>query len=64
MVMGILILSGAYSTGELFAGNEFVRYLFSAILIIYGLFRAFNAYQKIKNPPQKRKLRYYDNEEE
>lgn len=64
MVMGILILTGAYSTGELFAGNEFVRYLFGGILIIYGMFRAYNAYNKIKNPQQKRKLRYYDSEEE
>lgn len=61
MVMGILILSGAYSTGELFKNNEFVRYLFGGVLIAYGIFRAFNAYHKIKNPA-KRKLRYYDDE--
>jgi cytochrome c biogenesis protein CcdA len=61
--MGILILSGAYNTGELFRNNEFIRYIFGVILIAYGLFRAYNAYFKIKHPI-KRKLRYYDDEEE
>jgi cytochrome c biogenesis protein CcdA len=63
LVMGILILTGAYNTGELFRNNEFVRYIMGFILIVYGIFRAFNAWQKIKNPAPKR-LRYYDNDED
>ena len=60
-VMGILILTGAFNTDELFRNNEFIRYLFGAILVVYGIFRAYNAYHKIKHP-QKRQLRYYDDE--
>jgi hypothetical protein len=62
MVMGILILSGAYSTGELFSNNEFIRYMFGAILVVYGIFRAYNAYVKMRYGG--RKFRYYDSEEE
>jgi hypothetical protein len=62
MVMGILILAGAYNTGELFRNNEFIRYLFGGILVVYGIFRAYNAYLKMKNAG--RKFRYYDSEEE
>lgn len=60
--MGILILSGAYNTGELFRNNEFIRYLFGGILVIYGIFRAHNSYMKMKHGT--RRLRYYDREEE
>jgi hypothetical protein len=60
--MGILILSGAYNTGELFKNNGFIRYLLGGILVIYGIFRAHNAYMKLKQGT--RKLRYYDSEEE
>ena len=56
--MGILILSGAYNTGELFRNNELFRYLFGGILLVYGIFRAYNAYLKIKQGP--RNFRYYD----
>jgi cytochrome c biogenesis protein CcdA len=62
VVMGILILAGAYNTGELFRNNEFIRYLFGGILVVYGIFRAYNAYLKMKH--KNRKLRYYDSEEE
>lgn len=63
MVMGILVLSGAYNTGELFRDNDFMRYLLGAILFVYGIFRAYNAYLKIKHPV-KRKLRYYDDDDD
>lgn len=60
--MGILILSGAYNTGELFKNNEFIRYLFGGILVIYGIFRARNAYMKMKYGTGR--MRYNDPEEE
>jgi len=62
LVMGILILTGAYNTGELFKNNEFFRWIFGGILVVYGIFRAYNAYLKMQN--QGRKLRYYDQDEE
>jgi len=62
LVMGILILTGAYNTAELFKGNEFFRWIFGGILVVYGLFRAYNAYLKLQN--QGKKLRYYNREEE
>lgn len=62
LVMGILILAGAYNTAELFKGNEFFRWIFGGILVVYGLFRAYNAYLKLQN--QGKKLRYYNREEE
>ncbi|HAX50117.1 MAG TPA: hypothetical protein PK605_10585 [Ignavibacteria bacterium] len=62
LVMGILILTGAYNTAELFKGNESFRWIFGGILVIYGVFRAYNAYLKMQN--QGKKLRYYDREEE
>ncbi len=60
--MGILILTGAYSTGEMFKNNEFFRWTFGGILVVYGIFRSYNAYQKMQN--QGRKLRYYDRDED
>lgn len=62
MVMGILILTGAYNTAELFRGNESFRWIFGGILVVYGIFRAYNAYLKAKT--HGRKLRYYDNDDE
>ncbi len=62
MVMGILILSGAYNTGELFRNNEFLRWIMGTILVVYGIFRVHNAIMKLKQGP--RKLHYYDSEEE
>ncbi len=62
MVMGILILTGAYNTAELFSGREFLRWIFGGILVVYGVFRAYNAVLKIKQKP--RKLRYYEDDEE
>jgi hypothetical protein len=62
MVMGILVLSGAYNTTELFSGKEFLRWIFGGILVVYGLFRAYNVILKLKQKP--RKLRYYDDEED
>lgn len=61
-VMGILILTGAYNTAELFKGNEFYRWIFGGILVVYGVFRAYNAYLKMKY--KDKKLHYYDNDEE
>jgi hypothetical protein len=62
MVMGILILTGAYNTGELFKGNESFRWIFGGILVIYGVFRAYNAYIRIKSSGKK--FHYYDPEED
>jgi hypothetical protein len=62
LVMGILILSGAYNTGELFRNNELFRYLFGGILLVYGVFRAYNSYLKLKQGP--RKPGYFDPPEE
>lgn len=61
MVMGILILTGAYNTAEFFRGNESFRWLFGIILFVYGIFRAFNAY--IKSKTVNKKLRYYNKDE-
>lgn len=60
--MGILILTGAYNTAELFKGNESFRWLFGGILSVYGLFRAYNAYLKMQNSGKK--LHYYDRNED
>ncbi|MBE2216802.1 MAG: hypothetical protein IAE90_01270 [Ignavibacteria bacterium] len=62
LVMGILILTGAYNTAELFKGNESFRWLFGGILSVYGLFRAYNAYLKMQNSGKK--LHYYDRKED
>jgi len=61
--MGILVLAGAYNTGELFRNNEYVRYLFGSILVIYGIFRAYNVYIKMKQG-NKKKLHYYNDDAE
>jgi len=62
LVMGILILTGAYNTGELFRNNEFIRYLLGGILVVYGIFRAQNAYMKMKQGS--RRMRYYEQDED
>lgn len=62
MVMGILILTGAYNTGELFRNNEYLRWIMGVILLVYGVFRVYNSILKIKQGP--RKLHYYDADEE
>jgi hypothetical protein len=61
--MGILILAGSYNTAELFRNNEFFRFLFGGILVIYGFFRAYNVYVKIKLG-NKRKLHYYNDDDD
>jgi hypothetical protein len=62
MVMGILILSGAYNTAELFREKEFLRWLFGGILVVYGIFRAYNIFLKITQKPKK--LRYYEEDDD
>ena len=62
MVMGILILTGAYNTAELFRNNEYLRWIMGIILFVYGIFRVYNAIIKIKQGP--RKLHYYDMDED
>ncbi len=62
MVMGILILSGSYNTSELFRDREFLRWILGGILVLYGIFRTYNVYLKLKEKP--RKLRYYDDDED
>ena len=57
MVMGILILSNILDSKVYFGGNELMRWMFGGILVVYGIFRAFNAYSKMKN--QGRKFHYW-----
>lgn len=47
MVLGILILSSVFSV-YFFRNNDTMRYAFGALLIFYGLFRAYTAYRKLK----------------
>jgi hypothetical protein len=47
MVLGILILSNIF-TGYFFRNNDMLRYSFGALIILYGLFRAYSAYTKLK----------------
>ena len=48
MVVGILILSNTFSASYFFRNNETMRYAFGGLLIVYGLFRAYNSYTKLK----------------
>jgi uncharacterized membrane protein HdeD (DUF308 family) len=60
MMMGILFLSYPFPSTTYLGANDFIRYMFGGLLIVYGIFRAYNAYTKIKN--KDRKYHYYDPE--
>ncbi len=62
MVMGILILSNILDSRIYFGGNELMRWMFGGILVVYGAFRAYNAYSKAKT--QGRKYHYWKGNEE
>lgn len=62
LMMGILILSYPFPPSAYLSANEFVKYMFGGLLIVYGVFRGYNAYIKLKQKP--RKLHYYDREDE
>jgi len=58
LMMGILFLIYPFPGTTYLGQNEFIRYMFGGLLIVYGVFRAYNAYIKLKN--KDKKLHYYD----
>ena len=58
LMMGILILSYPFPPTTYLGNNDFIKYMFGGMLIVYGIFRAYNAYLKIKQ--KDRKLHYYE----
>jgi uncharacterized membrane protein HdeD (DUF308 family) len=48
MVVGILILGNTFSTSFFFRNNEVMRYSFGTLLIIYGAFRAYSSFNKLR----------------
>ena len=60
--MGILILSNILDSKVYFGGNELMRWMFGGILVVYGIFRSYNAYMKMKN--QGRKFHYWRGNED
>lgn len=62
LMMGILILSYPFPQTAYLGANEFIRYMFGGLLIIYGIFRGYNAYIKLKQ--KDRVLHYYDKGDE
>lgn len=53
VVMGILILSNILDSKIYFGGNNLIRYIFGGMLVVYGIFRAYNSYLKITAKPKK-----------
>jgi uncharacterized membrane protein HdeD (DUF308 family) len=62
VVTGILIFTNIFDSRTYFASNSFIRYMFGAVLIVYGLFRAYNSYLKITE--KKRQYHYWKDEDE
>lgn len=62
LMMGILILSYPFPRSTYLGNNDFIKYMFGGMLIIYGIFRAYNAYLKLKQ--KNRKLHYYNEGDE
>jgi len=62
LMMGILILSYPFPQSTYLGANEFIKYMFGGLLIIYGIFRAYNAFLKLKQ--KEKKLHYYDTGDE
>ena len=60
MMMGILFLIYPFPPGTYLGENDFIRYMFAGFLILYGTFRAYNSFQKLKQ--KNKKLHYYDRE--
>jgi uncharacterized membrane protein HdeD (DUF308 family) len=61
-MMGILFLSYPFPESTYLGTNEFIRYMFGGLLIVYGIFRSYNAYVKLKQ--KNKKLHYYDSGDE
>ena len=62
LMMGILILSYPFPQTTYLGNNDFIKYMFGGMLIVYGIFRAYNAYLKLKQ--KERKLHYYEERDE
>ncbi len=62
MVMGILILTNVLDYRIYFGSNQLMRWFLGALLLVYGIFRAYNAYIKIKYTD--RKFHYWHSEDE
>lgn len=62
LMMGILILSYPFPQTTYLGNNDFIKYMFGGMLILYGIFRAYNAYIKLKQ--KDRKLHYYEERDE
>ena len=62
LVTGILILSNVFNSSVYFADNGLIRYLFGSILVVYGIFRAYNAYLKIT--AKEKKYHYWQKDRE
>jgi hypothetical protein len=60
--MGILIFTSIFETRAYFANNSFIRYMFGSILLLYGVFRAYNSYLKIT--AKEKKYHYWNKDEE
>ncbi|HJY64528.1 MAG TPA: DUF308 domain-containing protein [Ignavibacteria bacterium] len=58
MMMGILFLVYPFPPSTYLGENEFIRYMFAGLLIVYGIFRAYNSIMKIRQ--KDRKFHYYD----
>lgn len=62
VMMGILFLVYSFPKTTFLGSNEFIRYSFGGLLIVYGIFRAYNAY--VKQRLKSKKLHYYDSRDE
>jgi len=58
LMMGILILSYPFPPSAYLSANEFIKYMFGGLLIVYGIFRGYNAYIKLKQ--KDKKMHYYN----
>ena len=58
LMMGILFLIYPFPAFSYLGENEFIRYAFGGLLIVYGIFRTYNAIMKIKQ--KDRKFHYFD----
>jgi NADH:ubiquinone oxidoreductase subunit 2 (subunit N) len=57
LMTGILILTNILDYRIYFGSNQLMRWMLGVLLVIYGIFRAYNAYSKIKY--QGRKFHYW-----
>lgn len=59
-MMGILFFIYPFPQETYLGGNDFIRYTFAGLLVVYGIFRAYNAVIKLKQ--KNRKYHYYNPE--